>query len=113
MAAVLVLLGARRNFGVVGGSALLVASVPEAVRSEMEGIGDVAMSLAAAVGAPGSGLIAGISDYRTLSFVVTRRARRALAVPMRPFAARRCKSASFIVRCEGSGVGPKMRREER
>jgi|Tabmets5t2r1_1033131.scaffolds.fasta_scaffold00306_11 hypothetical protein len=54
MAAVLVLLGARRNFGVVGGSALLVASVPEAVRSEIEGIGDVAMSLAAAVGAPGA-----------------------------------------------------------
>jgi hypothetical protein len=80
MAAVLVLLGAGWNRGTVGGSALLVPSVPEAVRSEMEGIGDGAMSLAAAVSAPGRGLIAGISDYRTLSFV----ARRALAGPTRP-----------------------------
>jgi hypothetical protein len=88
MAAVLVLLGAGWNRGAVGGSALLVASVPEAVRSEMEGIGDVAMSLAAGVGTPGGGLIAGISDYRTLSFVVTRRARRALAGPTRPWGTR-------------------------
>jgi hypothetical protein len=44
MAAVLVLLGAGWNRGAVGGSALLVPSVPEAVRSEMEGIGDGAMS---------------------------------------------------------------------
>ncbi len=55
---VLVLLGIGWNFGVVGASTLLVASVPRPVRPRVEGIGEVAMGLAAAVGAPLAGVVA-------------------------------------------------------
>ena len=48
MVAVLVVLGLGWNGGVVGGSALLAASVPAELRPRSEGIGEASMGLAAA-----------------------------------------------------------------
>jgi hypothetical protein len=62
---------------------LLATSTPASVRAEAEGIGDVAMSGAAAVGAPAAGLVAGLGDYRTLSIVATLVAVGALVVVRR------------------------------
>jgi MFS family permease len=65
--AVLVLLGIGWNAGVVGGSTMLVASVPPAVRPNAEGIGEVAMGLAAGAGAPIAGVMVAIGGFATLS----------------------------------------------
>ncbi len=65
--AVLVLLGVGWNAGVVGGSTMLVASVPPAVRPNAEGIGEVAMGLAAGAGAPIAGLMVAVGGFPTLS----------------------------------------------
>jgi MFS family permease len=65
--AVLVLLGIGWNAGVVGGSTMLVASVPPAVRQNAEGIGEVAMGLAAGAGAPIAGLMVAAGGLPTLS----------------------------------------------
>ena len=65
--AVLVLLGIGWNAGVVGGSTMLVASVPRAVRVNAEGIGEVAMGLAAGAGAPIAGLMVAVGGFPTLS----------------------------------------------
>src|ERR671930_300382 len=56
-AAALLALGLGWNLGVVGGSAMLIGSVPARVRPDTEGIGEAAMGLAAAVGAPVAGLV--------------------------------------------------------
>jgi len=65
--AVLVLLGIGWNAGVVGGSTMLVASVPPAVRPNAEAIGEVAMGLAAGAGAPIAGLMVAVGGFPTLS----------------------------------------------
>jgi hypothetical protein len=65
--AVLVLLGIGWNAGVVGGSTMLVASVPPAVRPNAEGIGEVAMGLAAGAGAPIAGVMVAFGGFATLS----------------------------------------------
>lgn len=65
--AVLVLLGIGWNAGVVGGSTMLVASVPPVVRQNAEGIGEVAMGLAAGAGAPIAGLMVAAGGLPTLS----------------------------------------------
>ena len=52
MVALLIVLGLGWNCGVVGGSALLAASVPQALRPRSEAIGEASMGLAAAAGAP-------------------------------------------------------------
>jgi NADH dehydrogenase len=67
MTAVLALLGLAWNAGVVGGSTMLVASVPASLRPRTEGIGEVAMGLAAGAGAPIAGLIVAFGDFTTLS----------------------------------------------
>jgi predicted MFS family arabinose efflux permease len=64
---VLVLLGIGWNAGVVGGSTMLVASVPPAVRPNAEGIGEVAMGLAAGAGAPIAGVMVAVGGFATLS----------------------------------------------
>ena len=69
VAAVLALLGVGWNFGVVAGSALLVESVTPRMRSQAEGIGEVAMGLAAAVGAPAAGLITAFAGFAALWLV--------------------------------------------
>lgn len=55
----LVILGLGWNFGLVGGSTLLASSVDPSYRVHVEGIGEVAMGVAAAVGAPLAGLTIG------------------------------------------------------
>jgi MFS family permease len=67
MTAMLALLGLGWNAGVVGGSTILAASVPVALRPQTEGIGEVAMGLAAGAGAPVAGLIVALGDTTALS----------------------------------------------
>jgi MFS family permease len=67
MTAMLTLLGLGWNAGIVGGSTMLAASVPVTLRPQTEGIGEVAMGLAAGAGAPVAGLIVAFGDFATLS----------------------------------------------
>ena len=64
--AFLAVLGAGWNAGVVGGSALLAASVPAATRPRAEGYGEVAMGLAAGAGAPAAGLLLALGGFTPL-----------------------------------------------
>jgi MFS family permease len=67
MTLVLAGLGVGWNFGVVGGSSMLSTAVPAAQRSSAEGLGEVAMSLGAVVGAPGAGLIVALAGFTAIS----------------------------------------------
>jgi hypothetical protein len=67
----LTMLGAGRNFGVVGGSFLLATSVPANVRLHVEGLGEVAMGLAAGAGAPIVGLTVALGGFAALSMAGT------------------------------------------
>jgi MFS family permease len=67
MTAMLALLGLGWNAGVVGGSTMLAASVPALLRPHAEGIGEIAMGLAAGAGAPVAGLIVAFGDFTALS----------------------------------------------
>jgi MFS family permease len=67
MTAMLAVLGLAWNAGIVGGSTMLAASVPAELRPQTEGIGEVAMGLAAGAGAPVAGLIVAFGDFTTLS----------------------------------------------
>jgi MFS family permease len=66
MAAVMVVLGLGWNAGVVGGSALLAASVDAELRPRSEGIGEATMGLAAAAGAPAAGALVALGGYAIL-----------------------------------------------
>jgi hypothetical protein len=63
----LLLVGIAWNGGVVGGSAMLAASVHGSARAQAEGIGEVAMSTAAAVAAPGAGPIVAAGGFGALT----------------------------------------------
>lgn len=63
MASHLLFVGVGWNFGVVGGSALLASSVPDALRPHAEGIGEVVLGVAAAVAAPTDSVIAAAYGY--------------------------------------------------
>jgi hypothetical protein len=63
----LLILGIGWNFGVVGGSTLLAASVPTRLRPHVEGLGEVPMGLAAGAGAPIAGLVVALGGFATLS----------------------------------------------
>jgi MFS family permease len=65
MVALLIVLGLGWNCGVVGGSALLAASVPAALRPRSEAIGEASMGLAAAAGAPAAGLVVALGGFTT------------------------------------------------
>ena len=67
MTAMLALLGLGWNAGVVGGSTMLASSVPASLRPHTEGIGEVAMSLAAGAGAPIAGVLVAVGDFTALS----------------------------------------------
>jgi predicted MFS family arabinose efflux permease len=64
--ALLVLLGLGWNFGIVGGSTLLSASTTPSLRPYAEGIGEVAMGLAAGLGAPIAGLVVAGGGFASL-----------------------------------------------
>jgi len=66
MVALLFVLGLGWNCGVVGGSALLAASVPSALRPRSEAIGEASMGLAAAAGAPAAGILVAVGGFTTL-----------------------------------------------
>jgi MFS family permease len=67
MTAVLALLGLGWNAGVVGGSTMLVASVPAVLRPQTEAIGEVTMGLAAGAAAPVAGVIVAVGEMGALS----------------------------------------------
>jgi MFS family permease len=67
MTGMLAVLGLGWNAGIVGGSTMLAASVPPPLRPRTEGIGEVAMGLAAGSGAPLAGLIVALGDFAALS----------------------------------------------
>lgn len=69
MTAMLLLLGVGWNFGVVGGSTMLATSVPALLRLRVEGLGEVAMSLAAGAGAPIAGIVVALGGFTALSLV--------------------------------------------
>lgn len=62
----LVVLGLGWNFGIVGGSTLLSASTTPSLRPYAEGIGEVAMGLAAGLGAPIAGLVVAGRGFASL-----------------------------------------------
>ncbi|MBB5786796.1 MFS transporter [Jiangella mangrovi] len=62
----LALLGLGWNAGVLAGSALLTASVPDGERLRAEGRGEVAMGLAAGGGAPVAGLVVASGGFTAL-----------------------------------------------
>jgi MFS family permease len=64
--ALLVLLGLGWNFGIVGGSTLLSASTTPSLRPHAEGIGEVAMGLAAGLGAPVAGVLVAAGGFASL-----------------------------------------------
>jgi MFS family permease len=80
MLLMLITLGIGWNCGVVGGSVLLAASVPTTLRPHVEGIGEVAMGCAAALGAPAAGAIAAVGGIPTLSWASAAMALFALGV---------------------------------
>ncbi len=65
--AFLAVLGIGWNCGVVGGSMLLAASVPTTLRPHVEGLGEVAMGLAAGAGAPLAGIVVAFGDLTALA----------------------------------------------
>jgi MFS family permease len=83
MTATLVLLGTGWNFGVVGGSTMLDASVPAPLRPHVEGLGEVAMGLAAGAGAPIAVLIVAFGGFAALFLAGTAAAILALAFSRR------------------------------
>ena len=71
MTAMLLILGIGWNFGVVGGSAMLAASVPTQLRPHVEGLGEVSMGLAARASAPIAGLVVALGGFAALSLART------------------------------------------
>lgn len=65
--ATLLVLGVGWNLAIVGGSAMLVGSVPTALRPHAEGFGELSMGLAAAAGAPAAGLVVALNGFAALS----------------------------------------------
>ena len=69
MTVMLTLLGVGWNFGVVGGSTMLADSIPAPLRPLAEGLGEVAMGLAAGAGAPIAGIVVALRGFTALSLV--------------------------------------------
>lgn len=67
MGVMLILLGVGWNCGVVGGSILLASSATVSLRVHVEGIGEVAMSFAAALGAPTAGVVVALGGISALA----------------------------------------------
>jgi MFS family permease len=69
LSALLVLLGLGWNFGIVGGSTSLSAAMTPRLRPHAEGIGEVAMGIAAGLGAPIAGVLVAAGGFSSLSLV--------------------------------------------
>jgi MFS family permease len=83
MTASLVVLGVGWNVSVVGASTLLVGSLPEQLRTHGEGIGEVAMGLAAAVAAPVAGVLVALAGLVAIWLAVAFVAALAIATTSR------------------------------
>lgn len=66
----LFLLGVGWSCGVVAGSALLTASVPETVRPPAQGLSDLVMGLSAATAGAFAGVVFGVWSYAVLAVLV-------------------------------------------
>ncbi|HEX6471799.1 MAG TPA: MFS transporter [Streptosporangiaceae bacterium] len=84
MICALVLLGAGWNFGVVGGSTMLIRAVPDRLRVRAEGIGEVGMGFAAAVAAPVAGVLVASGGLAAVWLAVAVIGLIAVATPHRP-----------------------------
>ena len=67
----LLLLGVGWSFGLVAGSALLTESVPTGVRVEVQGAGDLMMSLCGGIAAFSSGFVKQSFGFSTLAYAAT------------------------------------------
>jgi MFS family permease len=67
----LFLLGLGWNIGLIGGTTLLTASVPQSARVEAQGTGDLTLSLCGAVGAFASGFVKAGWGYHALANLAT------------------------------------------
>ncbi len=67
----LFLLGLGWNLGLIGGTTLLTASVPQAARVESQGTGDLTLSVCGAVAAFGSGFVKQGAGYHILADLAT------------------------------------------
>lgn len=67
----LFLLGLGWNLGLIGGTALLTASVPTSARVEAQGTGDLTLSLCGAVAAFGSGFVKQAAGFHILADLAT------------------------------------------
>ena len=67
----LFLLGLGWNIGLIGGTTLLTASVPQASRVEAQGTGDLTLSLCGAMAALGSGFVKEAAGYHILANLAT------------------------------------------
>ncbi|WP_035699190.1 MFS transporter, partial [Glycomyces tenuis] len=67
LTAAMALLGAGWNLGLVSGSALLTASLPREVRLRREGLGEVVMGVAAALGGLACGPLVAVGGYPALA----------------------------------------------
>lgn len=67
----LFLLGLGWNIGLIGGTTLLTASVPQDARVEAQGTGDLTLSLCGAVAAFGSGFVKEAAGYHILADAAT------------------------------------------
>jgi MFS family permease len=65
----LLVLGLGWNLAVVAGSALLTADLAEAARPRLEAAGEVAMGLAAAVGAMGAGVVSSAAGWGAMTVI--------------------------------------------
>lgn len=81
LTSVLVIVGVGWNFGVVGGSTMLIRAVPDQVRPHAEGIGEVGMGLAAAVAAPLAGVLVALAGLAAVWVAVALVGVLALAGP--------------------------------
>lgn len=103
LATALVLLGLGWNFGLVSGTALVIDALPPARRASGQGLVDVGIALAGAVGGLSSGLVVVLGGYRTLALAG---GLLALAVvPVLGWAARRPAPARAVP------VAPRTERE--
>ena len=67
----LFLLGLGWNIGLIGGTTLLTASVPQHARVEAQGTGDLTLSLCGAVAALGSGFVKQSAGFHVLADAAT------------------------------------------
>jgi MFS family permease len=101
MIAVLAILGIGWNFSVVGASTLIADEVPASLRVHVEGVGEIAMGLAAAAGAPIAGVVVALGGFDALSLAGAAIAACALLTGARTLARQRPRQHGQRVHWDG------------